>query len=86
MEMAILSQSLELGIQGRNWRLVALEAAEGNKDRRFLKMSDLDAAGIVFEVHVTLHAIYVVESKGGMQTCGYMSIRLHVADGYRSLK
>lgn len=67
LEVRIVSQSLELGIQRRDRRFVALETTEGHEYHTILEVCDLDAASVVLKLDLASDVIDIMIGEGSMQ-------------------
>lgn len=69
--MRVVSQSLQLRIQRRRRRLVALETTERDVDHAFFKVRDFNATRIVLERHLIADTAHIVVCEGGMEILIY---------------
>lgn len=66
LELRILSQPLQLGIQRSDTRFVTLKTSKSHVDHAVFKVSDLDATRVVLKVDLILNTANVVISESSM--------------------
>lgn len=67
LELRVLSKSLELRVQCRHRRFVALKSTKCNKHHALFKMRHLNAAGVVLELDLVSNTAHIVVGKRRMQ-------------------